>query len=193
MQEPQDLLRAMFDRTVQVADPMRSLGADDFVLALISGGGPALPCAPATGITLGEKQKLNRALLDSGAPIDLMNVVRKHLSQVKGGQLAAAACPARMLCLLISDVLGDDPAFIGSGPTVGGPSTPADALAVIGRWGIAVPPSVAAALAADSDVVPPGDPRLVRVENRTHAAQVVVGPTLNNVNDFRATFAQPSH
>ena len=99
-----------------------------------------------------------------------MNVVRKHLSRVKGGQLAAAAHPARMLALMISDVPGDDPAFIGSGPTVGDPSTPAEALAVIDRWQVPVPEAARAALARGSGVVPPGDARLSAVENRVIAA-----------------------
>jgi hydroxypyruvate reductase len=156
--------------TRRMLDLLAGLGEADFVLALISGGASALLVAPAGDISLAEKQALNRALLDSGAPIDRMNVVRKHLSRVKGGQLAAAASPARMLCLMISDVPGDDPAFIGSGPTVGDPTSPAEARAIIDRWGIAVPPSVAAVLAAGSGVVPPGDPRLARVENRIYAA-----------------------
>ena len=110
------------------------------------------------------------ALLDSGAPIDRMNVVRKHLSRVKGGQLAAAAFPARMLALMISDVPGDDPATIGSGPTVGEASTPADARTILDRWGIAVPDSVTRALKGGSGVIRPGDPRLSRVKNHIIAA-----------------------
>ncbi|MCB1362270.1 MAG: glycerate-2-kinase family protein, partial [Rhodobacteraceae bacterium] len=98
---------------------LEGLGEADFVLALISGGASALLVAPVAGVTLAEKQAVNAALLASGAPIDRMNTVRKHLSRVKGGQLAATAWPARMLALMISDVPGDDPAFIGSGPTVG--------------------------------------------------------------------------
>lgn len=156
--------------TVRVQDLLAGLGEGDFVLALISGGASALLVAPAGGITLDEKQAVNRALLDSGAPIDRMNVVRKHLSRVKGGQLAATAFPARMLCLMISDVPGDDPAFIGSGPTVGDASTTEDARAVIDRWGIAVPSSVSAVLAGPTGVVPPGDPRLARVKNCIVAA-----------------------
>ena len=156
--------------TARMLALLAGLGEGDFVLALISGGASALLVAPAAAVTLAEKQAVNRALLDSGAPIDRMNVVRKHLSRVKGGQLAAAAFPARMLALMISDVPGDDPAFIGSGPTVGDASTPADARAVLERWGIAVPPSVSAVLAGDTGVVPPGDPRLSRVQNEIYAA-----------------------
>ncbi|MCX7644631.1 MAG: glycerate kinase [Rhodobacteraceae bacterium] len=149
---------------------LRGLGPEDFVLALISGGASSLLVAPAEGLTLDDKRAVNAALLASGAPIDQMNTVRKHLSRVKGGQLAAAAHPARMLALMLSDVPGDDPAMIGSGPTVGDATTPADALAILDRWRIAVPPAVRAALARPSGVVPPGDPRLARVQNVVFAA-----------------------
>jgi hydroxypyruvate reductase len=156
--------------TARMLDLVAGLGEGDFVLALISGGASALLVAPVAGVTLAEKQAVNAALLASGAPIDRMNTVRKHLSRVKGGQLAAAVHPARMLCLMLSDVPGDDPAFIGSGPTVGDASTPADARAVLERWNVAVPASVAAALSRPSGVVPPGDARLSRVENLVFAA-----------------------
>lgn len=149
---------------------LESLGPADFVLALISGGASALLVAPVAGVTLAEKQQVNAALLASGAPIDRMNTVRKHLSRVKGGQLAAAAYPARMLALMISDVPRDDPAFIGSGPTVGDASTPADALAVLRDWSVTVPASVTAALSRATGVVPPSDPRLARVTNTIYAA-----------------------
>ncbi len=158
------------EATVRMVGLLEGLGERDFVLALISGGASALLCAPVSGVSLSEKQAVNAALLASGAPIDRMNTVRKHLSRVKGGQLAAAAYPARMLALMISDVPGDDPAFIGSGPTVGDASTPADAQAVLARWGIAVPESVTSALAGASGVVPPGHARLSRVENVIYAA-----------------------
>ncbi len=156
--------------TARMLDLLETAGEDDFVLALISGGASALLVAPAEDVTLAEKQAVNAALLASGAPIDKMNTVRKHLSRVKGGQLAAAAYPARMLALLISDVPGDDPAFIGSGPTVGDASTPDDALAILKQWKIEVPESVRAALAAPRRVLSPGDPRLSRVENVIYAA-----------------------
>ncbi|MEY4984026.1 MAG: hypothetical protein RIR62_2292 [Pseudomonadota bacterium] len=156
--------------TARMLDLLAGLGPDDFVLALVSGGASALLVAPVEGVTLADKMAVNAGLLASGAPIDRMNTVRKHLSRVKGGQLAAAAHPARMLCLMISDVPGDDPAFIGSGPTVGDRSTPADARAVLERWNVAVPPGVTAALARPSGVVAPDDPRLARVENRIIAA-----------------------
>lgn len=156
--------------TARMLELLQSLGPDDFVLALISGGASALLVAPIEGVTLTEKQAVNAALLASGAPIDRMNTVRKHLSRVKGGQLAAAAHPARVLALMISDVPRDDPAFIGSGPTVGDASTPADALAVLRDWSVPVPPSVTAALSRQSGVVPPDDPRLSRVTNTIYAA-----------------------
>jgi hydroxypyruvate reductase len=156
--------------TLRMLDLLASVGPDDFVLALISGGASALLVAPVAGVSLKEKKAVNAALLASGAPIDRMNTVRKHLSRVKGGQLAAAAHPARMLCLMISDVPGDDPAFIGSGPTVGDASTPADARAVLARWNVAVPERVARALSGPSGVIPPGDARLSRVENVIYAA-----------------------
>lgn len=156
--------------TARMLSLLQGLTEDDFVLALISGGASALLVAPTDGVTLDEKKAVNAALLASGAPIDRMNTVRKHLSRVKGGQLAAAAHPARLLALMISDVPGDDPAFIGSGPTVGDASTVADARAVLDRWAIPVPASVTRALASGSGVIPPGDARLSRVENRVIAA-----------------------
>lgn len=156
--------------TLRMLSLLEGLGEGDFVLALISGGASALLCTPVAGVTLAEKQAVNAGLLASGVPIGQMNVVRKHLSRVKGGQLAAAAYPARMLALMISDVPGDEPALIGSGPTAGDSSTPTDARAVLDRWGIAVPASVARALQGGSGVVPPGDPRLSRTRNRVIAA-----------------------
>jgi hydroxypyruvate reductase len=124
------------------------LSADDLVLCLVSGGGSALLVAPAEGVSLEEKQAINKALLRSGAAIGEMNCVRKHLSAIKGGRLAAACAPARVVTLVISDVPGDDPAVIGSGPTVPDPSTCADALAILKRYGIDIPPQVRAALEA---------------------------------------------
>ena len=157
------------DATRRMLTLLEGLTEDDFVLALISGGASALLCAPADGMTLAEKQQVNAALLASGAPIVSMNTVRKHLSRVKGGQLSAAAYPARMLALMISDVPGDDPAFIGSGPTVGDATTPDDVRTLIDRWHIPLPASAAAALDR-SGVVPPGDARLSRTENVIYAA-----------------------
>jgi hydroxypyruvate reductase len=148
---------------------LRGLAPQDFVLALISGGASALLVAPAEGVSLAEKQAVNADLLASGAPIGAMNIVRKHLSRVKGGQLAAAS-RARMLALMISDVPGDDPALIGSGPTVGDATQPEGARAILARWKIAVPQSVEAALSRRSGVVGPDDPRLAYTENRVVAA-----------------------
>jgi len=133
---------------------VRGLSADDLVLALISGGGSALLSLPAPGITLADKQAVNRALLHSGATIGEMNTVRKHLSAIKGGRLAAACAPARLVTLAISDVPGDDPAVIASGPTVPDPSTFAEASAILARHGITPPPAVAQHLAAARDETP---------------------------------------
>lgn len=156
--------------TRRMRERLAALDESWFVLALMSGGASALLVDPAGAITLEEKQALNRSLLASGMPIDKMNIVRKHASRVKGGQLAAAAWPAQMLALLISDVPGDDPAAIGSGPTVGEPSTAEDAAALLDAWKIARAGSVDAALRAGSGVVPPNDPRLARVRTQIIAA-----------------------
>jgi len=147
----------------RILDLARSAGADDLVLCLISGGGSALLALPAPGLGLSAKQAVNRALLASGADITAMNTVRKHLSAIKGGRLAAAAFPAGTVSLLISDVPGDDPSVIASGPTVADPTTFADARAVLARYGIDPPPAIAAHLAAAGEETPkPGDPRLAR-------------------------------
>lgn len=156
--------------TTRMLELVAGLGRDDFVLALISGGASALLVAPVSGVSLAEKQAVNAALLASGAPITAMNTVRKHLSRVKGGQLAAAVYPAKLLCLLISDVPGDDPAFVGSGPTVADASTPTDARAVLDLWKVPVPKSVSAALNGPSGVIAPADRRLAGVVNRIYAA-----------------------
>jgi hydroxypyruvate reductase len=151
----------------RLLDLVRGLGPDDLVLALISGGGSALLALGAPGISLADKQAVNRALLASGATIGDMNAVRKHLSAIKGGRLAAAAAPARLVTLAISDVPGDDPAVIASGPTVPDPTSFADARAILARHGIAPPASVAAHLAAAADetpkpgALPPPDFRLI--------------------------------
>ncbi|WP_395666091.1 glycerate kinase [Methylocella sp.] len=145
---------------------VKGLTADDLVLCLISGGGSALLALPAPGITLADKQGVNKALLKSGANISEMNCVRKHLSAIKGGKLAAAAAPARVCALLISDVPGDDPSVIASGPTVADPTTSADALAVLDKYGVAAPEAVRAWLMSpESETLKPGDPRLAGVEN----------------------------
>ena len=139
---------------------VQGLGPDDLVIALISGGGSALLTLPVPGLTLTEWQAITRALLASGASIGEMNVVRKHLSRIQGGRLALAAAPAPVWTLAISDVPGDDPAVIASGPTVPDPSTCADALAVLQRCRIALPDAVRAALASGALETPkPDDPR----------------------------------
>ncbi|WP_240965012.1 glycerate kinase [Acidovorax sp. SRB_24] len=143
------------------------LREDDLVLCLISGGGSSLLPLAAPGLTLQDKQALNRALLKSGATISEMNCVRRHLSAIKGGRLAAACHPARVLTLLISDVPGDNPMDIASGPTVPDPTTCADALAIVRRYGIDVPPAVRALLeSGEGESIKPGDARLARCETR---------------------------
>jgi hydroxypyruvate reductase len=137
------------------------LSADDRVLCLISGGGSALLTYPASPITLDEMQTLTKALLRSGAAIGEMNALRKHLSAIAGGRLAAAAHPAPILTLAISDVPGDDPSTIASGPTVADPTTREDARAVLAKYGIAPAPAIAQRLADPACETPkPGDPRL---------------------------------
>jgi glycerate 2-kinase len=162
--------QAGVDATTRMLDMVRGLAADDLVIALISGGGSALLCAPAEGLTLADKQAVNAALLASGAPISQMNTVRKRLSRVKGGKLAAACHPAAVLSLAISDIPGDDPGMIASGPTVGDDSDPREALAIVERWGIDLPPPARRALERSPDHVAPGDPRLARAEMRIIAA-----------------------
>ena len=136
---------------------------DDVVLCLISGGGSSLLPLPIEGLTLEHKQAVNRALLKSGATISEMNCVRRHLSAIKGGRLAVACYPARVVTLLISDVPGDDPINIASGPTVGDPTDCAAALDIVKRYGIDLPAEVRAVLESGrGESVKPGDPRLVR-------------------------------
>jgi hydroxypyruvate reductase len=145
----------------------RTLRPADRVLVLISGGGSALLPLPVAGLTLEDKQAVNRALLRSGATISEMNVVRRHLSRIKGGRLAAACHPAPVRTLLLSDVPGDHPPDIASGPTVADPSTLADARDLVRRYGLALPPAVRAALDDPAhESVKPGDPRLVGHEVR---------------------------
>lgn len=143
----------------------QGLGAEDLVLCLISGGGSALLTLPCEGLTLEDKQRINRQLLESGADIAQMNTVRKHLSRIKGGRLAAACAPARVVTLTISDVPGDDVSVIASGPTVADASTCVDALEILDRYAIAVPPAVREGLQSGALETPkPGDPRLARCE-----------------------------
>ena len=155
----------------RILSMVRGVTEDDVVLCLISGGGSALLSLPAPGLTLQDKQAINRALLKSGANIAEMNCVRKHLSAIKGGRLAAACHPARVVTLTISDVPGDDPAVIASGPTVPDRTTFADARAILDKYGITEPFAVLDHLRAARDETPkPGDPRLARIETHLVAA-----------------------
>ncbi len=138
---------------------VRGLGPDDLVVALICGGGSALLPCPPDGLTLADEAGLNRALLASGAPISVMNAIRKQVSGIKGGRLAAACHPARVVSLVVSDVPGDDPAQVASGPTVPDRVTRTEARAMVAAWRIALPASVAAWLAGEQGLAPlPNDP-----------------------------------
>jgi glycerate 2-kinase len=151
----------------QILNAVKNLGSEDLVLCLMSGGASALLVRPLPGLTLADKQAVNRALLTSGATIGEMNCVRRHLSSVKGGRLGAACHPARVITLLISDVPGDNPVDIGSGPTVADPTTCADALAILKRYAIQVPRPVLELLDSGRGESPkPGDPRLAGSEIR---------------------------
>lgn len=148
----------------RILDIVSDLTPDDVVLCLISGGGSALLPLAADGLTLDDKQRINRELLRSGATIREMNCVRRHLSRIKGGRLAAACYPAQVINLLISDVPGDDPADIASGPTVGDPTTCADALSIIDRYQITIPEAIRIRLLDGAlESVKPEDQRLARV------------------------------
>lgn len=151
-------------------DLVAGLGQDDAVIALISGGGSALLCAPADGMTLDDMRAVDAALLASGAPNSAMIVVRRHLSRVKQCRLAAACHPARLLSLLIPDVPGDDPAEIASGPAVGKTSTPAHARAIVARYGIDMPEPARRVLARGASVIAPDDPRLAAAKTCIVAA-----------------------
>ncbi|MES2933939.1 MAG: glycerate kinase [Pseudomonadota bacterium] len=153
----------------RILDLVQNLTTNDLVLCLMSGGGSALLSLPAAGISLQEKQAINRALLTSGASIAEINCVRKHLSAIKGGRLALACGAARVVTLLISDVAGDDPATIASGPTLPDATTCADALAVLRKFAIALPPSAQHHLASGAGETPkPGDPRFAH-----HSAHII--------------------
>jgi glycerate 2-kinase len=158
----------------RMLDRVRGLSSDDLVLCLMSGGASALLPCPLEGLTLGDEQAVNRALLTSGASIGEMNCVRLHISAIKGGRLAAACHPARMLTLLISDVPGDQPADIGSGPTVSDATTSADALKVLERYGIEVSAAVRNVLESRaSESIKPGDTRL-----RGHEVRIIAAPQM---------------
>ncbi len=151
----------------RIVEMVSGLSADDLVLCLISGGGSSLLASPAPGLTLADKQAVSKALLKSGANISEMNCVRRHLSALKGGRLAAACYPAKVVTLLMSDVPGDNPIDIASGPTVPDPTTCDDALAIIRRYGIEVPANVRRLLeSGEGESVKPGDPRLAVVDMR---------------------------
>jgi hydroxypyruvate reductase len=150
---------------------VQKLNETDLVISLISGGGSALLPLPARGLTLADKQQINRSLLESGATIVEMNCVRRHLSAIKGGRLGAACYPARVLNLLMSDVPGDQPIDIASGPTVADPSTREDALAIIARYHLRLPDAARHWLDDDaSESIKPDDPRMLRVQTRIIAA-----------------------
>ncbi|MGZ8301553.1 MAG: glycerate kinase type-2 family protein [Telluria sp.] len=153
--------------TLRIRELVSGLTQDDLVICLISGGGSSLLVLPGEGLALEDKQDINRALLKSGATISEMNCVRRHLSAIKGGRLAAACHPAKVVTLLISDVPGDDPVDIASGPTSADPTTCGDALAILRRYGIDVPPRISALLESGrGETLKPGDPRLAANETR---------------------------
>ncbi len=146
-------------------ETVAGLSADDLVVALISGGGSALLPAPAGGLTLDDEIAVNRALLASGSPIAAMNTVRKHVSRIKGGRLAAAAHPARVVSLVVSDIPGDQPSLVSSGPTIPDASTRGDALAIVEAYGMHLPDAVMRHLASEAADAPrPDDPRFARNE-----------------------------
>ncbi len=156
-------------------DTVRGLTADDLVVALICGGGSALLPCPQTGLTLDDEIALNRALLASGAPISVMNAIRKQISGIKGGRLAAACYPAQVVSLVVSDVPGDDPAQVASGPTVPDTVSRADARAMVAAWRIDLPPAIAAHLAGDTGLAPlPDDPVFAG-----HKVQVIASSSMS--------------
>lgn len=153
---------------------VRGLGPDDLVVALVCGGGSALLPAPPEGLTLEDEIAVNRALLASGMPIAGMNAVRKQVSCIKGGRLAALAHPARVVSLVVSDIPGDDPALVASGPTVPDRSTRADALRLIERYGLALPDAVLRHIREGGEDAPtPDDPRFAGNEVRVVASAAV--------------------
>lgn len=159
----------------RLIDFVAGLTADDLVISLISGGASSLLPLPVEGLTLDDKQDINRQLLASGATISEMNCVRRHLSQIKGGRLAARCHPARLVNLLISDVPGDDPTNIGSGPTVADPTSCADAIEIIDRYGIKLSSIGRQHLESGAgESIKPGDPRLARVET-----EIITAPKIS--------------
>ena len=158
------------EAAARIVAQVGGLSADDLVVCLISGGGSSLLALPAAGVGLEDEREIGAALLRSGAPISEINCVRKHLSAVKGGRLAVAAWPAAVVTLIISDVPGDDPSVVASGPTVGDPTPYAEALAVLDKYGIEPSPAAAKYLRAGAaggragpqETPKPGDPRLSR-------------------------------
>lgn len=150
---------------------LRDLTEDDLVIALVSGGGSSLLPAPAGMLTLADEIEVNKALLASGAPISAMNVVRKHVSRIKGGRLAHAVFPARLVSLIISDIPGDNPAHVASGPTIPDTSTPADALAIVRQYRMSLPEAVMDHLASDDAAASgPDDPAFARHEHHVIAS-----------------------
>ena len=162
--------QAGVDATQHLLELARGLGAEDTVIMLISGGGSSLLCAPASDITLADKQALNSAMLASGMPIGDINGIRKEISGVKGGRLAAAVYPATLHALLISDVPGDNPSDIASGPTVGYAGHAALAIETLKKWGVEPPATIAAHLASGGDPMAIDDPRLAGIKNTIVAA-----------------------
>ncbi|MDS4027373.1 MAG: glycerate kinase [Candidatus Contendobacter sp.] len=182
---------AGLDAARRMMDRVSGLNVDDVVLCLISGGGSALLPLPGAGLTLADKQAVNRALLHSGATISEMNCVRRHLSAIKGGRLAAACHPARVMTLLISDVPGDRPTDIASGPTVPDPTTCADAMTILDRYGIDAPAAAWALLESGAgETIKPGDPRLAGIETHLVATPRMALEAAADVAR-RAGFAAP--
>lgn len=158
------------EAAAKILTAVRGLDPEDLVVALISGGGSSLLVSPAGSMTLADKKAINRDLLASGATISEMNTLRKHLSAIKGGRLACAAAPAKVVTLVISDVPGDDPSEIASGPTVADPTTVADALEIVARYGIDLPEAARAVLAEGKET-----PKLGDVHGETH---VIAAPSI---------------
>lgn len=166
--------KAGLEASRRLLETVDGLGADDLVIALISGGGSALLPAPAGDLTLDDEIELNKALLASGAPISAMNTIRKHVSRIKGGRLAAAAHPARVVSLIVSDIPGDDPAQVASGPTVAGPGGREEALAAIRRFAIAVPDRILAHIGRPESAAPSlDDPEFAGHEHHIIASSAV--------------------